>query len=255
AAAVELVREAFGRGDVKQAKVVGHRSAPFTGDPWALASAIVGLPGARYGGSVGGTDWVVASASPEQLVRVVGGRISTVPIKGTSPDPQALRDSEKDRAEHVMIVDLERNDLARVTRPGSVEVDHLYALSEWAGIWHAGSDVTGDLADGVTTVDVLRALLPGGSVTGAPKHAACGLLAQLEPVGRGPAMGAMGLVWPGGMDLGLTIRTIAAADGVVHLWAGGGITWSSDPAQEVVEAHAKATPVQRALDQVRPSTS
>ena len=255
AAAVESVRRAIARGDVYQANVVGHRSAPFTGDPVALADALVGLPGARYGGSVGGADWLVASASPEQLVRLESGRVSTVPIKGTSRDEQELRTSEKDRAEHVMIVDLERNDLARVTRPGSVEVDRLYALSEWAGIWHAGSDVTGDLADGVTTADVLRALLPGGSVTGAPKHAACGLLAELEPVGRGPAMGAMGMVWPGGMDLGLTIRTIAAADGAVHLWAGGGITWSSDPAQEVAEAHAKAAPVQRALAQVRPSTS
>jgi para-aminobenzoate synthetase component 1 len=190
---------------------------------------------------------VVASASPEQLLRLDGDRLTTVPIKGTSADREALLHSAKDRAEHVMIVDLERNDLARVTRAGSVEVSELYALSEWAGIWHAGSLVEGVLEPGATTVDVLRALVPGGSVTGAPKHAACRLLAGLEPVGRGPAMGAMGFVWPGGMDIGLTIRTIAAADGRVHLWAGGGITWSSDPAEEVREAHAKAGPVQRAL--------
>ena len=92
-------------------------------------------------------------------------------------------------------------------------------------------------------------------MTGAPKHAACGLLAGLEPVGRGPAMGALGFVWAGGLDLGLTIRTIAAVDGLVHLWAGGGITWGSVPQDEVAEAHAKAAPVQHALAQVRPSSS
>ena len=251
AAAVEQVRQAIARGEVYQANVVGHRQAPLSGDPRALAHALTALPGASYGGWLAsegsGQEWLVASASPEQLVRLTGDRLSTTPIKGTSADPEELRRSAKDRAEHVMIVDLERNDLARVTRPGSVEVEDLYALSEWAGIWHASSVVTGLLAPGVTNVDVLRAVVPGGSVTGAPKHAACGLLAELEPVGRGPAMGALGFVWPGGLDLGLTIRTVAVAEGQVHLWAGGGITWSSDPAAEVQEAHAKARPVQRAL--------
>ena len=255
ATAVEAVRRAIARGDVYQANVVGHRAAPYRGDPAAVAGAMATLPGAGYGGAVGGDGWVVASASPEQLVQVLGERIATAPIKGTSTHPDTLRASLKDRAEHVMIVDLERNDLARVTQAGSVEVAELYALAEWAGLWHAQSRVTGILTPGVGTVDVLRALLPGGSVTGAPKHAACGLLAELEPVGRGPAMGAMGFVWAGGLHLGLTIRTVAAVEGRVHLWAGGGITWGSDPAREVAEAHAKAAPVVQALGQVRPSSS
>jgi para-aminobenzoate synthetase component 1 len=255
AAAVEQVRAAIARGDVYQANVVGHRCAPFTGDPAALAAAVVALPGAAYRESVSGEGWTVASASPEQLVRVVGDRITTVPIKGTSREPAVLLASGKDRAEHIMIVDLERNDLARVTVPGSVEVEELYDVAEWAGLWHASSVVAGALALGAGTADVLKALLPGGSVTGAPKHAACALLAGLEPVGRGPAMGALGFAWPGGLDLGLTIRTIAACDGLVHLWAGGGITWGSDPQDEVAEAHAKAAPVQGALAQVRPSAS
>lgn len=259
AAAVEQVRQAIARGEVYQANVVGHRQAAFSGDPLALAAALARLPGATYGGwlAAAGPDphWVVASASPEQLLQLSGDRLTTVPIKGTSSDRDVLLHSSKDRAEHVMIVDLERNDLARVTRAGSVEVAELYALSEWAGIWHAGSLVQGLLAPGMTTVDVLTALVPGGSVTGAPKYAACALLADLEPIGRGPAMGALGFVWPGGMDLGLTIRTVAAADGQVHLWAGGGITWGSEPAEEVREAHAKAGPVRQALAQVRPSAS
>jgi para-aminobenzoate synthetase component 1 len=242
--AVHEVRQAISRGDVYQANVVGHRSAAFTGDPLALAAA---LPGARYAGSLTGDGWLVASASPEQAVRVRGNRITTEPIKGTGHDPAVLRASGKDRAEHVMIVDLERNDLARVTESGSVVVEDFYAVASWAGLWHASSVVAGRLRTGVTTADILTAVLPGGSVTGAPKYAACRLLASLEPVGRGPAMGAMGFLCAEGLDLGLTIRTLAAADNRVHLWAGGGITWGSDLADEVAEAHAKAAPILRAL--------
>ena len=246
-AAVEAVRSAIARGDVYQANVVGHRSAPYRGDPVRLAAAVAGLSTAPYAGGLAGEGWAVGTASPEQLVRVDGDRITTVPIKGTSRDPEQLRTSGKDRAEHVMIVDLERNDLARVARTGSVEVERLYDVAPWSDLWHASSRVAARLRDGVTTLELLAALVPGGSVTGAPKQAACGLLAQLEPVGRGPAMGAFGLLWPGGLDLGLTIRTVGLDADRVHLWAGGGITWGSDPADEVAEAHAKADPVLRAL--------
>jgi len=255
AAAVERVREAIGRGDVYQANVVGHRTAAVTGDPLALTAAVAALPGASYGGTLSGDGWAVGSASPEQLVRVVGERITTVPVKGTSSESGALLTSVKDQAEHVMIVDLARNDLARLARTGSVEVEQLYAVSEWSGLWHAASRVAARLEPDVGVLDVLRAVAPGGSVTGAPKHAACELLARIEPFGRGPSMGAFGFVWPGGMDLGLTIRTVAVSDGVAHLWAGGGITWGSSVVQEVAEAHAKAAPVQRALAHVRPSSS
>jgi para-aminobenzoate synthetase component 1 len=251
AAAVERVRAAIARGDVYQANVVGHRSAPHADAPAALAAAVSALPGAVYGGVLSGGGWAVGCASPEQLVRVVGDRVTTVPVKGTlavAPgSDDVLRASAKDRAEHVMIVDLERNDLARVAVTGSVEVEQLYALTDWSGLWQAGSTVAARLRPDAGTLDVLRALLPGGSVTGAPKHAACALLAGLEPVGRGPSMGALGLVWPGGLDLGLTIRTVGVDEDRVHLWAGGGITWSSDPAAEVAEAHAKAGPVVAAL--------
>jgi para-aminobenzoate synthetase component 1 len=246
AAAVERVRDAIARGDVYQANVVGHRSAPHRSRPADLARAAASIPG-TYAGWLAGEGWAVGSASPEQLVQVRGRRITTEPIKGTSRIPAELLASEKDRAEHVMIVDLERNDLARVAVTGSVEVESLYDVAEWNGIWHAGSRVAAQLEEGVGVVDVLRAVAPGGSVTGAPKRAAVQLLHDLEPVGRGPAMGAFGFVWAGGMDLGLTIRTVAADEDTVHLWAGGGITWGSDGAAEVAEAHAKAEPVLRAL--------
>ena len=253
AAAVGVVRAAIGRGEVYQANVVGHRHAAHRCDPLALARAVAALPGATYRGVLAGAGWAVGCASPEQLVRVEGDRITTVPIKGTLPVTPGSREellaSPKDRAEHIMIVDLERNDLARVARTGSVEVERLYELADWSGLWQAASTVAARLRADVAMIDVLAALLPGGSVTGAPKRAACSLLAGLEPVGRGPSMGALGLLWPGGLDLGLTIRTIAATEDTVHLWAGGGITWGSDPQSEVEEAHAKAAPVLRALGQ------
>ncbi|MCA1710500.1 MAG: anthranilate synthase component I family protein [Actinobacteria bacterium] len=244
--AVSAVRQAIARGDVYQANVVGHRSAPHRSDPYDVARAVADVP-AAYGGLLTGEGWAVGCASPEQLVRTRGRRITTEPIKGTSRDREQLRVSAKDRAEHVMIVDLERNDLARVAVTGSVQVERLYELQDWNGLWHAHSTVAAELREGATVLDVLRAVAPGGSVTGAPKRAATQLLAGLEPVGRGPAMGAFGFVWAGGMDLGLTIRTVAADEDSVHLWAGGGITWGSDPEQEVAEAHAKAEPVLRAL--------
>ena len=252
AAAVEQVRGAIARGDVYQANVVGHRSAAHRAAPRDVAAAVAALPGASYAGLLAGDGWAVGCASPEQLLRVEGRRITTEPVKGTrrvAPgSDRELRESAKDRAEHIMIVDLERNDLARVAEIGSVEVESLYDVSAWAGLWHAGSRVAARLTEDAGTMDVLRAMLPGGSVTGAPKRAACELLAGLEPVGRGPAMGALGFLWPGGMDLALTIRTVGVDADRVHLWAGGGITWGSDPAAEVEEAHAKAQPVMAALE-------
>ena len=250
AAAVASVRAAIARGDVYQANVVGHRSAPHRSAPVDVALAVAGIE-APYAGALSGDGWASGCASPEQLVRVEGRRVTTQPIKGTrriTPGSLGeLRASAKDRAEHVMIVDLERNDLARIAVTGTVEVESLYDVGEWAGLWQAGSTVAAELLPGVQVLDVLRAVLPGGSVTGAPKHAACALLASLEPVGRGPAMGAFGLVRPGGLDLGLTIRTVGVDSERVHLWAGGGITWGSDPHDEVAEADAKAGPIMQAL--------
>jgi para-aminobenzoate synthetase component 1 len=250
AAAVSAVRDAIARGDVYQANVVGHRWAPHRSSPVDIAYAVAGID-AAYSGLLTGEGWAVGCASPEQLVCVSGRRVTTEPIKGTrrvGPGSfDELRASEKDRAEHVMIVDLERNDLARVAVTGSVEVETLYDVAEWAGLWHARSTVAAELAPGVDVVELLRAVVPGGSVTGAPKRAACTVLAGLEPVGRGPAMGAFGIVRPGGLDLGLTIRTVGVDSDSVHLWAGGGITWGSDPVEEVAEAEAKAAPVMRAL--------
>ncbi|MDQ1644935.1 MAG: para-aminobenzoate synthetase component [Cryptosporangiaceae bacterium] len=251
AAAVESVRDAIARGDVYQVNVVGHQSASFTGDPGPALRAVAGLPGAEYGAVLSGDGWSVATGSPECLVSVSGGIVETRPIKGTRPRTARgraeLYASAKERAEHVMIVDLERNDLARVAETGSVEVTELFTLRPWCDLWQAESVVRGRLRPGVGLAELLRAVCPGGSVTGAPKRSALEVIAGLEPVGRGPSMGALGWLGPNGLDLGLTIRTVAASAGRLHLWAGGGITWGSDPAAEVAEAAAKALPVRRAI--------
>jgi para-aminobenzoate synthetase component I len=275
ASAVAQVREAIARGDVYQVTVVGHASAPYQGDPLAALGRVASLPGANYGRLLTGaraTDpagdhgedvpggWAIATASPELLVRVAADpratgeprlMIETRPIKGTRPATAAgrveLLASPKERAEHVMIVDLERNDLAQVAEIGSVDVPELFAVRRWCDLWQAESVVRARVATGFGLADILRAVLPGGSVTGAPKLAALAEIARLEPVGRGPSMGALGWLDHRGLELGLTIRTVAADGERLHLWAGGGITWGSDPIAEVAEAAAKARPVQAAL--------
>ncbi len=249
--AVSRVRAAIARGDLYQANVVGHASAAYRGDPVPALLRVAALPGARYPGVLTGTGWALACASPETLVEVAGGYATTRPIKGTRPATAAgavaLRASEKERAEHVMIVDMARNDLGRLARTGSVRVDELFGVRRWCDLWQAESTVTARLRTGVGLAELLRALCPGASVTGAPKLAALAAIAGLEPVGRGPSMGALGWIGTDRLDLGLTIRTVAADAERLHVWAGGGIVWDSDPTDEVAEAAAKAAPVRAAL--------
>ena len=249
AAAVERVRAAIARGDVYQVNLVQHLSAPFAGNPGSLASALAPLRPLSPDPFVG-KGWTVISASPELYLSRRGRRLWTTPIKGTRPAGHAseLLDSEKDAAEHVMIVDLERNDLSRVCEAGSVRWPELRATRALAGVEHMVSTVEGTLREGVGLAEILEATFPGGSVTGAPKIAAVDLIAQLEPVGRGASMGALGRVYGNGdFDLALTIRTFAVADGRIHLWVGGGVVWDSDPEAEVEESWTKARPLLDAL--------
>ena len=243
--AVSQVRQAIARGDVYQTNVVQHLSAPFRGDPSAVEAALAPL-NAEHAGALHGPDWSIVSATPELFLRRRGDVVETMPIKGTRPagDPERIAENPKDRAEHVMIVDLERNDLGRICVPHSVHVPDFLIERPMAGVRHLVSRVHGRLALGVGLADVLRATFPGGSVTGAPKVSAVNHIARLEPVGRGASMGALGRVYPNGdLDLGLTIRTFAIADGRIHLWVGGGIVWDSDPAEEVEESLVKARPL------------
>jgi para-aminobenzoate synthetase component I len=246
AAAVEAVREAIARGDVYQVNLVQHLAAPFAGDPRALAAALAPLR-PLHPRPLAGDGWAIVSASPELFLARRGDRLVTMPIKGTRPAGEDV-DDDKDTAEHTMIVDLERNDLSRVCRPGTVRWPELMVQRELAGVTHLVSTVEGRLRDDATLADILHATFPGGSVTGAPKISAIDHIARLEPVGRGASMGALGTIRPNGdFELALTIRTFAVADGRIHLWVGGGIVWDSDPEAEIEESWVKARPLLAAV--------
>jgi para-aminobenzoate synthetase component 1 len=194
-----------------------------------------------------GDGWAVVSASPELFLARRGRTVRTEPIKGTRPLGEHV-EGEKDAAEHVMIVDLERNDLSRVCEPGSVRWPELMVERELAGVTHLVSAVEGTLRPDVGLAELLAATFPGGSVTGAPKLAALDLIAALEPVGRGASMGALGVVRGNGdLELALTIRTFAIADDRLHLWVGGGVVWDSEPEAEIAESWTKALPLLAAI--------
>ena len=250
AAAVDAVRAAIAAGDVYQVNLVQHLSAPFAGDPAGLAGALAPLRPLEPRPLVG-DGWAIVSGSPELFLARRGQRVWTQPIKGTRPlgSDDDLAGSEKDAAENVMIVDLERNDLSRVCEPGSVRWPELMAERPLAGVVHLVSTVEGRLRQNVGFAELIDAVFPGGSVTGAPKISALDHIAALEPVGRGASMGALGVVHPNGdLDLALTIRTFAVAEGRIHLWVGGGIVWDSDPEAEIEESLVKARPL---LDAIR----
>ena len=255
--AIEAVRYAIARGDVYQVNLVQHLAAPFRGRPGAVAARLANLTqpsgwpfdddGWRL---LEGDGWTIVSASPELFLARRGRHVWTRPIKGTRPrgGRAELLSSAKDAAEHVMIVDLERNDLSRVCVPGTVHWPDLMVPEPLAGVEHLVSTVAGELRPDVGLAELLRATFPGGSVTGAPKIAAVDLIAELEPVGRGASMGALGRVHGNGdLELALTIRTFAIAEERLHLWVGGGIVWDSDPAEEVAESLVKAAPLLDAL--------
>lgn len=243
--AVEAVRSAIAAGDVYQVNLVQHLSAPFRGDPAGLAGALAPLRPLEPRPLVG-DGWAIVSGSPELFLSRRGRRVWTQPIKGTRPlgSDDGLAESEKDAAENVMIVDLERNDLSRVCEPGSVRWPELMAERPLAGVVHLVSTVDGRLREDAGFTELLEAVFPGGSVTGAPKISALDHIAALEPVGRGASMGALGRVYPNGdLDLALTIRTFAVAEDRIHLWVGGGIVWDSEPEAEIEESLVKARPL------------
>ena len=247
--AIESVRTAIAAGDVYQVNLVQHLAASFAGDPAAIGASLAHLRPLVPEPFVG-DGWAVVSASPELLLSRRGRWVRTKPIKGTRPAGSSddLRESAKDAAEHVMIVDLERNDLSRVCEPGSVGWPELMAQRELAGVAHLVSTVEGRLRPGATLTDLLEATFPGGSITGCPKISALDHIAALEPVGRGASMGALGRIYPNGdLDLALTIRTFAVTEGEIHLWVGGGIVWDSDPTEEVEESWVKARPLLAAV--------
>jgi anthranilate synthase component 1 len=192
-------------------------------------------------------------SSPETLVKCEDGQASLNPIAGTTHpgegDAERLLDSEKDRAEHIMLVDLGRNDLSRACRPGSVRVARFLEPERFSHVTHLVSEVTGELQEGVTPFDLLRVCFPAGTVSGAPKVRAMQIVSELEGYRRGPYAGAVGYVLPGGtMDTCIAIRTIVLHDGVALLQAGAGIVADSDPADEHRECLNKLAALEAAID-------
>ncbi len=256
---VRAIREAIAGGEIYQANLARRLEAPFSGDPWPLYLGLREVEPAPFSAYLDlgpspttGAPRAIVSASPEPFLTVdARGAVSTDPIKGTrlrGTDrvtdralARELLESAKDRAENVMIVDVLRNDLGRVCRPGSIRVPRLCRLERTPSVQHLVSTVTGRLSPGRDALDLLAAAFPGGSITGAPKIRAMEILEGLEPVRRGPYTGALGWLGPdGAMGTSILIRTFVADGRLLTLHVGGGITRQSDPAAEYAETVAKA---------------
>ena len=249
--AVARVREYIVAGDIFQANLSQRLQAPLVEPPFELYTRLRDRNPAAFAAFLDFEDVRVLSASPERFLRLDERHVETRPIKGTRPRGlgpmhdaalgRALSESDKDRAENVMIVDLLRNDLSRVCRPGTVRVPELFALEQHPTVHHLVSTVVGELDAAADAVDLLRAAFPGGSITGAPKVRAMEIIAELEPSRRGVYCGSIGyLSVTGAMDTSIVIRTYLALRGRVYFQAGGGIVADSDPELEYRETLDKA---------------
>ena len=249
--AFQRIQDYIAAGDCYQINLAQHFSVPAVGDPWLAYREMRALNPAPFSAYLNYPFGQVLSCSPESFLRVQGEGVETSPIKGTRPraadaarDGDLMRDlqeSVKDRAENLMIVDLLRNDLGQVCRPGTVTVPQLFKVESFARVHHLVSRVTGRLAPGRDAIDLLRAAFPGGSITGAPKGRAMEIIAELEPAPRSIYCGAIGwLSGDGDMDLNIAIRTAAITQGRLHFWAGGGIVADSRVDEEYQECLDKA---------------
>ena len=259
--AVERVRDYIASGDVYQVNLSRRARCSFEGDSIELYRALrCGNP-APYGAYLGLDDWQIISTSPEQFLRKRGSSLETRPIKGTCPrgadkeaDHQqeaALRDSEKDRAELLMIVDLERNDLGRVSEFGSVRVEGLYKLEHYARVIHQTARIHASLRSDKDIYDALVSLFPGGSITGAPKIRAMEIIEELEPSRRGVYCGSIGYIgFDGDAEFNIAIRSLHLKGGFLDYQVGGGIVWDSLPEAEYQETIDKACAMRESIDQL-----
>ena len=249
---VESAREHILAGDAFQVVVSQRFSKRLSARPFDVYRSLRAINPSPYMYflSLGGSRFVVGT-SPELLVRVEGRRVETRPLAGTrrrGPDPagdleleRELLADAKERAEHVMLVDLGRNDIGRVARPGTVKVERLMDVERYSHVMHLSSTVSGELAEGKTSLDALRAAFPAGTVSGAPKIRAMEIIAALEPDRRGAYAGCLGYVGFGGnLDMAITLRTIVIADGVANVQAGAGVVADSRPEREYEETLEKA---------------
>jgi anthranilate synthase component I len=252
-AAVRTAQEHIRAGDAFQIVVSQRASRPTRASAVELYRALRRVNPSPYLFLLELDELALIGSSPETLVKVEGRRASLNPIAGTTRrgpgDAERLLSSEKDRAEHVMLVDLGRNDLSRVCTPGTVRVARFLEVEPYSHVTHLVSQVDGELRDGVSHFDVLRSCFPAGTVSGAPKVRAMQLISELEGVRRGPYGGAVGYAIPGEtLDTCITIRTIVLRDGVASMQAGAGIVSDSEPSAEHEECLRKLAAVEAAID-------
>ena len=257
---VAKVKRYIYEGDVIQAVVSQRLARPTSARPFQIYRALRAINPSPYMYYLELDGFQIVGASPELLVQVESGSVATHPIAGTrrrGADPgedlvleKALRTDEKERAEHIMLVDLARNDIGRVSEPGTVEVTQLMDVERYSHVMHLVSHVTGRLRGDYSNYDALRACFPAGTMSGAPKIRAMEIIAELEPDKRGPYAGAVGYFdFSGNMDTCVTIRTLVVKDGVAYAQTGGGIVFDSTPEGEYQETLDKASAVLRAIDQ------
>ena len=258
--AFRRIKQYINDGDCYQVNLAQRFSAAASGDPWLAYQALRVINPAPFSAYLATPYAHILSSSPERFLRVERGHVETKPIKGTRPRAghprldaelaDALRVSEKDRAENVMIVDLLRNDLSKNCALGSVRVPHLFEIESYATVHHLVSTVHGKLRGGRDAVDLLRGAFPGGSITGAPKLRAMEIIDEVERFRRGVYCGAIGYIgFDGGMDTNIAIRTLTVSHGTVRFWAGGGIVADSEEAAEYQETFDKARALLRLLAQ------
>lgn len=252
------IRQYIQDGDCYQVNLAQRFSATASGDPWLAYQTLRLMNAAPFSAYLSTPYAQVLSSSPERFLRVVRGAVESKPIKGTRPRAgharldaelaEALRVSEKDRAENVMIVDLLRNDLSKNCELGSIKVPRLFDVESYATVHHLVSTVTGRLRKGRDSIDLLRGSFPGGSITGAPKLRAMQIIDEVERARRGVYCGAIGYIgFDGNMDTNIAIRTLTVSHGTVRFWAGGGIIADSEVESEYQESFDKAAALLRLL--------
>lgn len=256
--AVRRIQEYIRQGDVFQVNLSLRQESQLAAPPELVYEWLRALNPSPYMGLLRSPGFTLASASPELLVKLHGDRVSARPIAGTrrrgrsSAEDAAmeaeLRGTEKEIAEHIMLVDLERNDIGRIAAYGSVRVPELMTVERYSHVMHLVSQVEGTLAAGKDAYDTIAALFPGGTITGAPKIRTMEIIEELEPVRRGPYTGSMGWIdYGGNMELNIIIRTLAVKEGIGYIQTGAGIVIDSDPYREYRECYNKAKAVVQAV--------
>ncbi|WP_233263167.1 anthranilate synthase component I [Cognatiluteimonas profundi] len=257
-AAVQACKEYIAAGDIFQVVLSQRLSVPFHARPVDVYRALRALNPSPYMYFLDVGDMQVVGSSPEILVRLQDGVVTVRPLAGTrprgaTPEQDAALEAElladpKERAEHLMLIDLGRNDVGRVSQPGTVAVGEQFAIERYSHVMHIVSEVTGTLREGLSYADVLRATFPAGTVSGAPKIRALEVIAELEPIKRNVYAGSIGYIgWHGDADTAIAIRTAVIQDGRLHVQAGAGIVHDSDPATEWEETMNKGRALFRAV--------